>query len=201
MYHLFDIVQLEKNRAQAPLSNVALWALGELGEHLFTGDGAKAASLDQDTVFQPVSEKDVLQTIHKILSAPSAPLLTKEYGLTAVAKLAARMSSAALGRPEVAELLRALTSLFSDDASSVELQQRSVEYAQLIELRDLARLRTRILAKMPLFKKVNNSKRKGGAGGAEDGAEDGEEKEGKRGFDCFWACSRPKYFFFFFMFL
>ncbi len=95
--------------------------------------------------------------------------------MATIGKLSARLSS----KQDTHDTLVSLSSLFADHMS-IELQQRSLEYTQLLQ-KDMNRLCHKVLAKMPLFKKPN---RKGGSA-LDD--EDKEEKDQKGMYDFFFS--------------
>lgn len=70
-----------------PLTQVAVWAIGEYGDQLLQ------ASLDDDSGFTPPSEDEVIELYQKLLWSPQNTTVTKQYALMSLTKLSTRFNS------------------------------------------------------------------------------------------------------------
>ncbi|XP_064641695.1 AP-1 complex subunit gamma-1-like isoform X1 [Lineus longissimus] len=126
--------------SQQPLVQVASWCIGEYGDMLVSGQ------CEEDEPIQ-VTEDEVLNVLEKVLSSNVSAVVTKEYAITAVAKLSTRFTKSI---PK----LKALMGVYGQ-STEVELQQRSVEFTALCEKFDF--MRTGLLERMPLMEKTKES--------------------------------------------
>ncbi|ETV76201.1 hypothetical protein, variant [Aphanomyces astaci] len=133
---------LHEDTAQLALAHVALWCIGEYGHALCASD----PPADEETLQGKtrVDEAVVVALITTMVKHPNASDQTKAYGLTAAVKLTTRLTQG----PSIAALGALLESHKS--ALAVDLQQRSSEFAGLLEPQ-WASIRGDILAPMPLI--------------------------------------------------
>jgi AP-1 complex subunit gamma-1 len=80
--------------------HVAVWCIGEYGDHLL-----HSCELDRDSldVFQAVTVADILGILETVLKSHLATVLTKSYTLTALMKLSNRLS---VGQTEFISLMK-----------------------------------------------------------------------------------------------
>eukprot|EP01122_Echinamoeba_exundans_P007695 TRINITY_DN2423_c0_g1_i1.p1 TRINITY_DN2423_c0_g1~~TRINITY_DN2423_c0_g1_i1.p1 ORF type:complete len:858 (-),score=269.36 TRINITY_DN2423_c0_g1_i1:65-2638(-) len=128
---------LSEDITQQSLVQVAVWCLGEFGELLLRSTAISLEDAGSQTL--SVSESDVTALLSKILRAPTSKTSTKRYVLTAIVKLTARFS------PQAQQQLKALLLEFKQHLN-VELQQRSIEFAQIASLDNI---KPTLLARMP----------------------------------------------------
>eukprot|EP00742_Colponemidia_sp_Colp-10_P000433 GILJ01000474.1.p1 GENE.GILJ01000474.1~~GILJ01000474.1.p1 ORF type:complete len:866 (-),score=167.22 GILJ01000474.1:91-2688(-) len=132
---------VKENLGQESLVQVGVWCIGEFGELLVSGQ-----SVDADGRPIRISEDEVVDLLDAIVKRPSIPQVTKEYCLTAYAKLLTRFSNAGA-------LDRIRTSIAAFQSSiQTELQQRACEYSQLMSTH-WDSLRLGILERMPVPEK------------------------------------------------
>lgn len=119
-HKLFRLLRDELPRVQIALMHVAIWCIGEFGNHLIVPYND---SLTEG--YTAIQIPEVLGLLQAVLKSHLATILTKSYVLTALMKLASRLDS---GQIECQELVKQfITSL------SLELQQRSCEYLSLLD--------------------------------------------------------------------
>ncbi|GMS96845.1 hypothetical protein PENTCL1PPCAC_19020 [Pristionchus entomophagus] len=111
---LFRAAAADRSNAQ-PLLQVAFWTIGEFGDLLLVPRDEEKSRID---------ESSVLALFEAVLPCSLSALPTKLYALNALAKLAARFGSTG---DRIAALIQVHQSAFH-----VELQQRSIEFAQLL---------------------------------------------------------------------
>lgn len=70
-----------------PLTQVAVWAIGEYGDLLVQ------ASLEEDPNGKPPTEDDVIDLYQKLLWSPQNTVTTKQYALMSLTKLSTRFSN------------------------------------------------------------------------------------------------------------
>jgi AP-1 complex subunit gamma-1 len=136
------------------LGQITMWCIGEYGEMLVSGEGAG----DEETPV-PVSENDTLDLLEKYLRLNTSTTTTKEYAVTALVKLSARFSSQ--------ERLLQLLAVF-ERSVSLELQQRTCEYAQLVRQTSI---RSAVLERMPAVDMAKVRRAQAVASGEYDGDE------------------------------
>jgi AP-1 complex subunit gamma-1 len=106
--------------AQPSLLMVATWCIGEYGELLV---GPEAGKLLEGEQALGLGEADVVGLLEAVLQLPQSTLAVREYALTALAKLAARL-------PASAERIKGVVGAHRQSAA-LEVQTRSVEYSRL----------------------------------------------------------------------
>lgn len=121
-HKLFRLLRDELPRVQVALMNVALWCIGEYGEYLLV-------SCDHDskpeTAFDSVPVSEILGLLEAVLKSHLATSLTKSYVLTALMKLANRLS-------RVQAQSASLISQFNSSLS-LDLHQRSCEFICMLD--------------------------------------------------------------------
>ncbi|KAJ8913851.1 hypothetical protein NQ315_003760 [Exocentrus adspersus] len=115
-----------------PLTQVAVWAIGEYGDLLL-----QAAIEDEQNVTPP-TEDEVIDLYQKLLWSPQNTATSKQYTLMSLTKLSTRFSNT-----------NKIQQIISSFCSSlhVELQQRGVEFSQLFG--KYSNLRPALLERMP----------------------------------------------------
>lgn len=174
-HKLFHLLRDELQQVQIALMHVAVWCIGEFGDQLLAecamADGGEDASADDFVVVlgepasngQPVPVQhvanlaalaslrprssydaipvaEILGLLEAVLKSHLATIVTKSYVLTALVKLANRLPE---GQAETAELVTTFKT-----SMSLELQQRSCEYASLLS-DAWKQVRPDALARMP----------------------------------------------------
>ncbi|CAL2027997.1 unnamed protein product [Caenorhabditis brenneri] len=127
---LYHAAQRDAINAQ-PLLQVAFWTIGEFGDLLLQPTDADST---------PISESDVISVFESVLPSALTSLITKCYGVTALAKLATRFHSSG-------ERIEALVRM-NQGHIQLELQQRSVEFNVILSLGEL---RDGLLERMPVI--------------------------------------------------
>ncbi|XP_064404142.1 AP-1 complex subunit gamma-1-like [Halichondria panicea] len=125
---------LREDISQQPLTQVALWSLGEYGDLIITGQIEGAEPLN-------VNEDEVLDIVEQVLQSPQSSQSTREYAINAVMKLSTRFS---VSLPRI----KAIVSRYTDHLD-MELQQRAVEYSAIFGKHD--QMRTGLLERMPVM--------------------------------------------------
>jgi AP-1 complex subunit gamma-1 len=128
---------LAASTTQPVLLQLAVWCVGEYGE-LLTGGTPPEGSECPDQLL-------VVQQLAGVLRSPVADMVTKEYTINALMKLTSRFAA---GTPALALIHKQLAQYST--SMSLELQQRSVEYASLLKLDSIA---GGVLERMPAFTK------------------------------------------------
>jgi len=125
------IMEGDATNAQ-PLLQVAFWCIGEFGE-VFQGSGPVIEG-------QQINEARAIDTFEKILTGSVLTVATKEFALTALAKLADRLESQT-------ERIYGLIRQYSAHMN-LELQQRSVEFGVILARTNL---KHGLLERMPVI--------------------------------------------------
>jgi len=128
---------LAANSTQPVLLQLAVWCVGEYGELLIgltPPDGGEAPD-----------SRTVVDLLAGVLRSPVADMVTKEYTINALMKLTTRFQA---GTPALGLIHKQLAQYST--SMSLELQQRSVEYASLLKLDSIA---GGVLERMPAFTK------------------------------------------------
>jgi len=116
---------LAADSTQPVLLQLSVWCVGEYGE-LLVG----SASPDGEPAPDP---HKVVSLLAGVLRSPVADMVTKEYTINALMKLTSRFA----GSPAAIELIHKQLAQYST-SMSLELQQRSVEYAALLKLSSIS---------------------------------------------------------------
>ena len=128
---------LAASTTQPVLLQLAVWCVGEYGELLTGGTPPEGSECPDQLV--------VVQQLAGVLRSPVADMVTKEYTINALMKLTSRFAA---GTPALALIHKQLAQYST--SMSLELQQRSVEYASLLKLDSIA---GGVLERMPAFTK------------------------------------------------
>ena len=170
-HKLFHLLRDELPQVQLALVHVAVWCIGEFGDALL--NDCEVPESDDDPIFggnltiapEPENEKkngdeisgavltsmkrthyeaipvaEILGLLEAVLKSHLATVQTKSYVLTSLAKLATRFTE---GKEETADLVASFAT-----SMNLELQQRSCEYAALLEDK-WGSVRPEALARMP----------------------------------------------------
>lgn len=127
---------------QFGLLQVAIWCIGEYGEFLVR-DCPPPDNDSSLATFSAIPEADVVKLMDKCSKLHNADIATKALVLNALVKLAVRFSPAI--KPTILELIKPFR-----HSMSLELQQRSTEYAVLLDNR-WEGLRSQVLEKIPVL--------------------------------------------------
>jgi len=122
-HKLFRLLRDELPRVQVALMHVAVYCIGEFGDHLLLACDLADDSLAN--VYHAVPIAEVLGLLEAVLKSHLATVLTKSYVLNALIKLASRLKT---GQTECLGLVKQFTT-----SLSLELQQRSCEYVSLLD--------------------------------------------------------------------
>nr|KAJ3421163.1 clathrin associated protein complex large subunit [Polyrhizophydium stewartii] len=136
---LYNIVKNEGEVAhvQEGLLQAAFWCIGEYGDVLVSSStGALGFGIEEDAetdakkadALAMPTESEVLDLVAAILRGPYATNCVKEYTVTCLVKLCARFT-----QPAVLEQAKALIARYRVNIE-VEIQQRAVEFTQILEL-------------------------------------------------------------------
>jgi AP-1 complex subunit gamma-1 len=117
------------------LVQVGVWCVGEYADML--KEGAMGS--------EPLSSAQAVELLEKVLRSVTSSVVTKEYTLNALVKLAARYPSEMAVQGRVRELIAPYRS-----SIALELQQRAVEYAALFQWDGI---RVGVLERMPPMEK------------------------------------------------
>jgi len=108
-----------------PLLQIAFWCIGEFGDLLVNPQELEGSpSHTYASNGRQVDENEVVEVFERLMPRNAMTITTREYGLTALAKLVTRFESCA-------EKIRALIRHYSAHMN-LELQQRSVEYTHIL---------------------------------------------------------------------
>ena len=160
------------NQVLPVLKLIILYLLGEYAHHLLSPSSIELATTiqrqiasknnanddsDSDSAylkfnqftFHVVSESDILKLIEQELKHTAQHCLIKQYALNSLIKL----KISALNKHHIEQLL----TLYSSD-EQLEIQQRSLEYRQLLHLED--ELRNKIISPIPVLTLKKKKKKK-----------------------------------------
>uniref|UniRef100_A0A914BUG5 AP-1 complex subunit gamma n=1 Tax=Acrobeloides nanus TaxID=290746 RepID=A0A914BUG5_9BILA len=121
---------IQTNQYAQPLLQIAFWSIGEFGD-LLIAESEHGAQ---------VTESDVIDVFEQVIPPTLTSIITKEYGVIALAKLATRFTSNV-------ERIQALIRNYQAHMN-LELQQRSVEFSNLLRLDEL---KYGLLERMPVI--------------------------------------------------
>nr|XP_023012502.1 AP-1 complex subunit gamma-1 isoform X2 [Leptinotarsa decemlineata]XP_023012503.1 AP-1 complex subunit gamma-1 isoform X2 [Leptinotarsa decemlineata]XP_023012504.1 AP-1 complex subunit gamma-1 isoform X2 [Leptinotarsa decemlineata]XP_023012505.1 AP-1 complex subunit gamma-1 isoform X2 [Leptinotarsa decemlineata] len=116
-----------------PLTQVAVWAIGEFGDLLLQ------APIDEEHNIHPPTEEKVIELYQKLLWSPQNSVITKQYTLLSLTKLSTRFNNT---NDKIHQIISSFCS-----SLHVELQQRGAEYSQLFG--KYSHLRPALLERMP----------------------------------------------------
>ncbi|XP_069185793.1 AP-1 complex subunit gamma-1 isoform X3 [Procambarus clarkii] len=126
LWRHLSIAQMEYQ----PMIQVSTWCIGEFGDLLLSGHADVT-----------VVESDLIDIYQKILWSSQCSITTKEYALTSLMKLSARLTH------EVGSIQQVVSAFGSH--LNIELQQRGIEYSQLFTRHN--HMRGPLLERMPPF--------------------------------------------------
>ncbi|KAK3862477.1 hypothetical protein Pcinc_031662 [Petrolisthes cinctipes] len=126
LWRHLSVAQLEYQ----PVIQVATWCIGEFGDLLLNGQADVT-----------VVESEVIEIYQKVLWSSQCTITTKEYALTSLMKLSARLA-------QEVESIQQVVSAFGSHLN-IELQQRGIEYSQLFTRHN--HMRGPLLERMPPF--------------------------------------------------
>ncbi|KAK8742372.1 hypothetical protein OTU49_001833 [Cherax quadricarinatus] len=126
LWRHLSIAQMEYQ----PMIQVATWCIGEFGDLLLSGHADVT-----------VVESELIDIYQKILWSSQCSITTKEYALTSLMKLSARLTH------EIGSIQQVVSAFGSH--LNIELQQRGIEYSQLFTRHN--HMRGPLLERMPPF--------------------------------------------------
>ncbi|KAL9619004.1 MAG: hypothetical protein Q9160_006325 [Pyrenula sp. 1 TL-2023] len=126
---------LNEDITQEALTLAGTWVIGEYGELLLRG-----GQYEEEELVKQVSENDVVDLFFTILDSTYANQIVTEYIITAFMKLTTRMNDPS----QIDRIRRTLSQRTSD--LSIEIQQRAVEYGNLLGYDSIRR---GVLERMP----------------------------------------------------
>ena len=135
---------LKQTSTQESLVHAASWCIGEYGDLLVLPsyqsqeDGAEVDV--GDTSNRPVSEEEIVSTLENLIKGAFISLVSKEYILTALAKLCARF-------PRFVDRIGKFMESYRK-SQHLELQQRALEYGNIIHHDSL---RSALFERMPVI--------------------------------------------------
>jgi AP-1 complex subunit gamma-1 len=127
---------LHRDFSQESLTLAAVWVIGEFGEILLQG-----GSFEDEDLVREVYAKDIVDTLASVLESPYANSHIRQWVLTSLAKLTARIGSDGTNQSRIAKLLHNY-----DTSVDVELQTRAIEFESLLSRPDI---RDGVLEPMP----------------------------------------------------
>ncbi|KAG7093585.1 clathrin associated protein complex large subunit [Marasmius oreades] len=126
---------LNSDISQESLTLAATWLIGEYSDIIIEG------GLVNEENPKPIADKPLVDLLLSILDSPYANILTRQYVLAAITKMASRSTTSQPQKERIAEVLDQYTT-----TPELELQQRAVEFASLFHLGEL---REGVLERMP----------------------------------------------------
>jgi AP-1 complex subunit gamma-1 len=121
-HKLFRLLRDDLPRVQIALMHVAVWCIGEYGDHLLRSCETDTGCSD---IFEAIAVAEIHGILEAVLRSHLATVVTKSYTLTALMKLSNRLN---LGRMESVRLIDQFNS-----SLSLELHQRSCEYISMLD--------------------------------------------------------------------
>lgn len=113
---------LHRDFSQESLTLASVWVIGEFGEILLQG-----GSFEDEEVMRQVHAKEIVDTLASVLESPYANSHIRQWVLTSLAKLTARIEGDGASQSRIIKLLHDF-----DTSVDVELQQRAVEFEALL---------------------------------------------------------------------
>ncbi|XP_060528823.1 AP-1 complex subunit gamma-1 isoform X2 [Cylas formicarius] len=133
MTHQLYKALAEDLQNRQPLTQVAVWAIGEYGDLLLQTCNNEESGMER------VSEEEVITIYQRLLWSPQNSPTTKQYALMSITKLSTRFINT-IG--QIQQIIRSYCS-----SLHIELQQRGLEFSQLFGKYD--HLRPALLERMP----------------------------------------------------
>lgn len=134
---------LLSDQTSQALCQVAVWVIGEYGNLLVNQPYSQSDEAGENTQSIPVTNVMIVDALELVLKTQETTIATKEYVLNALAKLTDRLDGSIQGR------LQATLTAYSTHFE-VELQQRSVEYLNILKV---PQHKAAILAHVPALEK------------------------------------------------
>lgn len=126
---------LKSDISQESLTLAATWVIGEYSEVLLQG-----GLVDEDTP-KPITDAEILDLIISILDSPYANFLIRQFVLAAITKMSSRPTTSSAQQDRISTLIAGYAT-----NPELEIQQRSVEFANLLSLGEL---KSGVLERMP----------------------------------------------------
>ena len=124
--------------SQESLTLAAVWILGEFGDILLQGgtfdDGEEVKqvrSFSNTRFLRKVSDADLIDLLELVLNSPYANLLTRQYVLTSISKISARLADAPSATSSTQQDRIAVLLASYSSSLELEIQQRAVEFGSL----------------------------------------------------------------------
>lgn len=133
--YLFKVTRDENVIYAQPLLQIAFWCVGEFGDLLINGNNndenfsVKVIFIENFFKIFQIHENEVIDVFEQLMPSSLMTISTREYGLTALAKLLTRFDSGG-------DRIQALICRYSSHMN-LELQQRAIEYSRLLLKDDL----------------------------------------------------------------
>lgn len=144
---------LKSDISQESLTLSATWVIGEYSEALLQG-----GLVDEDTpkpvrqtpwlyhgsintIYPQITDAEILDLIISILDSPYANFLIRQFVLAAITKMSSRPTTSSAQQDRISTLIAGYAT-----NPELEIQQRSVEFANLLSLGEL---KSGVLERMP----------------------------------------------------
>lgn len=144
---------LTDDLSQVALSEVGIWTIGEYGQHLAQSCSTAGSSFD------PIPEADVVSLLSKAIKIYFSTNVMKGMALTALTKLVPKYPGS---RPRMEKIIRSFKG-----SLRMELQQRAIEYCELLSSRWDA-IRPNIQAPLPPMPMLQKRQKGDDAAGQSD---------------------------------
>ncbi|UOH79186.1 hypothetical protein LQV05_000176 [Cryptococcus neoformans] len=132
---------LSSDLSQESLTLATVWVIGEFGDILLQG-----GTIDDGEKVKQVSDSDLVDLLEHVLNSPYADSLTRQFVMTALAKLSVRISELSTpNRNTLQDRIAVMLASFSSNLE-LEIQQRAVEFGSLFALREV---KMGVLERMP----------------------------------------------------
>lgn len=127
--------------SQESLTLAAVWIIGEFADVLLQG-----GTFDDGEEVTQITDSNIVDLLEMVLNSPYANTLVRQFVLTAVSKLSARLSEQSM--PGVGEQQDRIAVILAGFSSNLELeiQQRSVEFGSLFTKDEI---KAGVLERMP----------------------------------------------------
>jgi AP-1 complex subunit gamma-1 len=132
---------LSQDLSQETLTLASVWILGEFADVLLQG-----GKFDDGEEAKQITDSDLVDLLEMVLNSPYANTLVRQFVLTSISKLSARMSE--LSTPGVGIQQDRIAVILAGFSSNLELeiQQRSVEFGSLFTKHDI---KAGVMERMP----------------------------------------------------
>lgn len=132
---------LSQDLSQETLTLAAVWILGEFADVLLQG-----GKFDDGEEAKQITDSDLVDLLEMVLNSPYANTLVRQFVLTSISKLSARMSE--LSTPGVGvqqDRIAVILAGFSGNLE-LEIQQRAVEFGSLFTKNEI---KAGVMERMP----------------------------------------------------